>query len=122
MQIAGSVELDERLPSAAGTDLPVGHDGMSGQRSAVGRPTGQFALVEYRSDASHDARAPLRVARVVVPAVNGRPRQADATERDIVDREAQMFGGHAPTVTVRVDVALWRGSARAISARAILAP
>ena len=99
------MEFDEGLAPSAGTDLTIGHDSMTGQGPAVGHPPGQDTLVDGRTDPGHDPCAPARGAFAVVPAVHRRPWQADAAERDVMDREAQMSGGHDPTVAARTDVA-----------------
>ncbi len=85
-----------RRPPAPG--LAVGHDGMAGQRPAVGGPAGQLALVHVRPDAGHDPGAPLGAALAVVPQVHRGARQIDAPERDIEQGEALMSAGHDPTV------------------------
>ena len=105
VQVARAVELDERLPSSAGTDLAVGDDRMSGQRPSVGRPARQLAFVDRRPDPGHDPCAPLRVPVTVVPAVHRGARQVDAAERDVAQREADMIGRHVHTVTGRREVA-----------------
>ncbi len=105
VQVARAVELDEGLPSSAGTDLPVGDDRMSGQRPSVGRPARELAFVDRRPDAGHDPCAPLRVPVTVIPAVHCRAWQVDAAERDVAQREADMIGRHAHTVTGRREVA-----------------
>jgi probable F420-dependent oxidoreductase len=101
VQVARAVELDEGLAPTARADLAVGHDGVPGERPAVGRAPGQFALVDRGSDPRHDAGAPLRVPHAVVPAVHGRARQLHTTERDVAQREADMAARHHPTVPVQ---------------------
>jgi hypothetical protein len=92
------VEFHERLAPTPGADLPVGHDGVTGQRSAIGHPARQFAFVERGADTRHDPGAPTGMSLAVVPAIDCRPGESDATERYVVERKAQVFGGHLSTV------------------------
>ena len=105
VQIARPVELDERLAPSTGPDLPIRHDRVARQRSAVGRPAGQLTLVQGRPDAGHDPRAPLAVPLAVVPAVDRRPGQAHAAEGHVEQGKASMTAGHDPTVPVPARVA-----------------
>lgn len=125
------MELDQRLAPTARADLAIGHHGVPRHGAPIRHPSGQLTFVECRSDSGDDARAPARVAIAVVPAVDGRARQADAAERDVMDGKAPMSCGHDPTVTARTAMALPRtGSAPARDGRpwqaraipAILAP
>ena len=98
VQGAGSVKLDQCLSPAASTDLPVGDDRVARQRPPVRHATRQLALFKGRPDSGHDARTPARLPLAVVPAVDRRPRQPDPPERDVVDGEADVLGGHTTTV------------------------
>ena len=98
VQIAGSVELHERLTPASGSDLTARDQGVAADRPTVGSPSGQLTLIEDRPRSGYDARTPLGVAGSILPAVDGRGGQAGALEGHVEKGEALVPSGHGSTI------------------------
>lgn len=101
VQVARTVEFDERLAAAAGPDLASGDQDVTPDRSAVGRPPSQLALIEGWAGPRHHACAPLRIAGGILPAIDRRGGQGATGERHVEEREAHMSSGHARTIAGR---------------------
>ena len=118
VEVAGAVELDERLASAAGAHLTVGDEGMSGERAAIAclaRSARPLRLTG--ADTDDDPGGPLGALLIVLPEIHGRPGERFSRERHVDQGKSLVPSGHRVNGN-RVSAHGHRRAARARAVRA----